>query len=56
MTQVNKGWMERPRPLGEMGNLIGGPHGSSVIAFRFGVYQAGKIRACDDLKYSTTNE
>ena len=56
MTQVNKGWLECPRPLGELGNLVGDPPGSTVVAFRFGVDQGGEIRACDDLKYSTANQ
>ena len=28
----------------------------TAAAFRFAVDQGGKIRACDDLKYSTTNQ
>ena len=56
MDQKLKGWLTEPFPL----NF---PSSSSCvladrklnIAFRFGVDQGGKLRACDDLKRSLTN-
>ena len=56
MTQVNKGWLDNPVPLGPCGKTPLPDMPAAAIAFRFGVDQLDKIRSCDDIKYSTTNE
>ena len=54
--QVRKGWLMGPLPIGEDGQCPAIGLGPINIAFRFGVEQSAKIRACDDLKYGATNE
>ena len=53
--QVDKGWLTAPFPLASTSE----PHTLKFpelnIAFRFGVEQADKLRACDDLCHSRTN-
>ena len=56
MTQVDKGWLASPLPIDPKGNVATYDKGEVVVAFRFGVDQLDKIRPCDDLKYSTTNQ
>ena len=56
MTQVDKGWLGVPAPLDLMGRTRLHDEPDPVVAFRFGVDLIDKIRSCDDLKYSTTNE
>ena len=56
MTQVEKGWLGPPLPIDQDGNVRTYANNGAVIAFRFGIDQQDKIRSCDDLKYSTTNE
>ena len=56
MAQVHKGLISELRPLDEVGSVVGGPPGSAVIAPPRGVDQSGEIRACDDVKYSTSND
>ena len=43
------------RPLSASGRPAGHGSDSYNIAFRFGVAQADKLRACDDLRHSLTN-
>ena len=52
---VTKGWLNPPVELREDGRPAGLPAGQYNIAFRFGVEQAAKLRACDDLRHSLTN-
>ena len=54
--QVTNGWLHPPAPLGALGHPEGDPAKEVVIAFRFVVKQTSKIRSCDDIEYSTTNE
>ena len=54
--QVSKGWLAPPQLLGRGGNLPGWRPNASNVAFRFGVKQDAKLRACDDLKHSLTNQ
>ena len=56
MTQVDKGWLAAPLPVDPKGNVATYNKGEVVVAFRFGVDQLDKVRPCDDLKYSTTNQ
>ena len=53
--QVKKGWLNPPVELKEDGRPAGIRPGQYNIAFRFGVEQAAKLRACDDLRHSMTN-
>ena len=53
--QVGKGWLAPPLPLGRNGDLPGMKTGTCNVAFRFGVKQGAKLRACGDLKRSLTN-
>ena len=55
MEQREKGWLSAPSPLAQSGRPADLPAGGYNIAFRFGVDQAGKLRACDDLELSLTN-
>ena len=55
LSQVKKGWLKPPVELGHEGRPHGFPAGQCNIAFRFGVEQAAKLRACDDLRHSLTN-
>ena len=54
--QKSKGWMPDPIPLTASGRPIDQPTGGYNIVFRFGVEQAEKLRACDDLKHGLTNK
>ena len=56
MTQVEKGWLKPPRTLNSSGNFCDSADEMVNIAFRFGVLQSDKLRGCDDLKDSLTNE
>ena len=55
MEKCDKGWLNRPFPLcSEKGPYV--LNNSQLnIAFRFGVEQSDKLRACDDLRHSRTN-
>lgn len=52
---VRKGWLAPPVPLHTDGRPAQWKLKQSNIAFRFGVEQADKLRAFDDLKHSLTN-
>ena len=54
--QVSKGWLAPPQLLDRDGQLPGWQANSCNVAFRFGVKQDAKLRACDDLKHSLTNQ
>ena len=55
LEQCDKGWLNRPFPLcAEKGpRVLSNPELN--IAFRFGVEQGEKLRACDDLRFSRAN-
>ena len=55
MGQVNRGWLGEPLDVDLNGGLSAYPGESVNIAFRFGVRQLDKLRACDDLKHNTAN-
>ena len=55
MTQHTQGWLEAPIPLNSEGRPTTWRPQRFNIAFRFGVEQAEKLRACDDLRRSLTN-
>ena len=57
LIQVEKGWVSGPRPYARKGELRIRKRKVTVNpAYRFGVQQADKLRAIDDLKRSSTNE
>ena len=56
MQQVDKGWLHQPVKLDRDGKPENFTGQSYNIAFRFGVPQSSKLRACDDLRHSLTNE
>ena len=53
--QVRKGWLSAPLPINANGQCPDAAIGPINISFRFAVDQMNKLRACDDLKYGTTN-
>ena len=55
MDQVKKGWLAEPLPISPDGTVATYDRGPINIAFRFGVDQADKLRACDDLKHNEVN-
>ena len=55
LEQVNRGWLSEPVPIDMTTGTADLPYKSQNFAFRFGVRQMDKLRACDDLRYSTTN-
>ena len=55
MQQRRDGWLTAPFPLCSSASPFTLQPASHNIAFRFGVAQAGKLRACDDLRHSLTN-
>ena len=48
--QVERGWLELPLPIDLDGSVDTYAHDSVNTAFRFGVDQSDKLRACDDLE------
>ena len=50
--QVTLGWLAPPLPIDLEGSVSDYARGSVDIAFRFGVDQANKHRACDDLRHN----
>ena len=54
--QVGKGWLAPPLPLDSDGDLPVWKSNTCNVAFRFGAKQDSKLRACDDLKHSLTNQ
>ena len=56
LRHVHRGWMCKPVPLAESGKPEGFPPNGFNVAFRFGVEQASKLRACDDLRHSLANQ
>lgn len=56
LQQVAAGWLHAPVPFDEDGTLGRPTLHNPIGSFRFGVDQSGKLRACDDLKYSKTHE
>ena len=55
MEQTKTGWMGAPTAVEEDGHLRLPGQPRPIIAFLFGVDQSGKLRECDDLKYSRTS-
>ena len=55
LEQVGKGWLCAPVELAPSGQPEGFPKYGFNVTFRFGVEQAAKLRACDDLKHGLTN-
>ena len=53
--QGGKDWLSEPIPIAADGEASTWRSNSFNVAFRFGVAQAEKIRACDDLKHSLAN-
>ena len=53
--QVKKGWLGTPLPIDTLGNVATYKKGTTNIAFRFGVSQGDKLRACDDLRHNCVN-
>ena len=54
-SQVERGWLTDPSPLGDSGGLTSVSAGSGNVAFRVASIQMDKIRACDDFKYGRVN-
>ena len=55
LAQHSAGWLTAPFQLSSEGSPFTLTSSEVNIAFRFGVAQAGKLRACDDLRYSRAN-
>ena len=55
MSQVERGWITDPSPLGDTDGLASVAVVSGNVAFRFAAIQMDKIRACDDFKYGRVN-
>ena len=55
MEQSKAGWLTEPFALSTKGQPYTLKDSNLNIAFRFGVEQSDKLRACDDLRYSLTN-
>ena len=55
ISQQQKGWLSAPSALTTWNSPFILKDSKLNIAFRFGVEQADKLRACDDLRYSMTN-
>ena len=55
LTQVKEGWLSEPIPISPSGDVVGFSVGEVNIAFRFGVDQNEKLRACDDLRHNMVN-
>ena len=55
LEQTEKGWLSAPLPIDPEGRCPDAALGPINISFRFAVDQMDKLRACDDLKYGTTN-
>ena len=55
MKQVGEGWILDPVPLSTDGKPLLWSSKRYNVSFRFGVLQADKLRACDDLKHSIAN-
>ena len=55
LLQVELGWLGGPLPIDTSGNVLAYGHGSTNIAFRFGVDLGDKLRARDDLKHNHVN-
>ena len=55
LEQCEKGWMGRPFPLCAKQGSCAHSNPKLNIAFRLGVDQGEKLRACGDLRYSRTN-
>ena len=53
--QVRMGWLGAPIPIDLSGNVATFEEGKTNIAFRFGVAQGDKLRACDDLRHNCVN-
>ena len=53
--QVKKGWLGAPLPIDTLGNVATYAEGEANIAFRFGVAQGDKLRACGDLRHNCVN-
>ena len=56
MDQRSKGWSAAPVELKAPGRPADLPAGGYNVAFRLGVEQAEKLRACDDLKHGLANQ
>ena len=54
--QSDKGWLSRPFPVNASGSKLSFKGKGLNFAFRFAVIQGEKIRACDDLRHSLTNQ
>ena len=55
LSQVERGWLTDPLPLGESGGMMSVETGDSNVTFRFAALQMDKVRACGDFKYGRVN-
>ena len=55
VAQVERGWLGPPDRVTDQGRAARSPADAINLAFRFGVSQQDKLRACDDLRHSGTN-
>ena len=55
LSQVKEGWLSDPFEFDNEGNISQFPLGETNAAFRFGVSQGSKLRACDDLRHNLVN-
>ena len=56
LKQVDEGWLTPPEPLGDNGHFLDHPREECNIAFRLGVEQIDKLRACADLRHSLSRQ
>ena len=55
ISQVHLGWLSDPIPIDDSGRAHGFSLEGANFAFRFGVEQNGKLRACGDLRQNMVN-
>ena len=55
LTHTTKGWVERPYEISPNGTLLDSDQMKFNFAFRFGVEQMDKLRACGDLRQNMVN-
>ena len=55
LEQVKEGWLSQPVEFSDEGDIPFFPLGETNAAFRFGVSQGTKLRACDDLRHNLVN-
>ena len=55
LAQTQEGWHSEPIPISPSGDVVCFSVGEANLAFRFGVEQNEKLRACGDLRHNMVN-